>query len=156
MNDFDQNQEPPLDQPLQNVSEWRHTYILHKSFFEMLQFAWYSKEKSEANAMPVLKGTHFFFSTATSLCIRPASEVPSPVLRIPLGDKTDFLHVKSRLVYDYHRKGGNDLPKDVDKKVEWEAWSGLAYAGHHPFPQQSFLACIVFFGSRCIQQCREQ
>lgn len=30
-------------------------------------------------------------------------------MRIPLDDKTDFLHLESRTVYDFYRKGGTDL-----------------------------------------------
>lgn len=36
-------------------------------------------------------------------------ETPGPVMRIPLDDKTDFLHLESRTVYDFYRKGGTDL-----------------------------------------------
>ncbi|CAE7636266.1 unnamed protein product, partial [Symbiodinium necroappetens] len=135
VNDFDVKSEPPLDQPLIDIQEGRHTYIAHKVFLEMLESAWYSKEASESNVMAVLKRTHIFVNTATSLYIRPASENEHPVLRIPLGDKSDFLHVDSRMVYDYHRKGGKDLPADFDKKVAWEAdWVRKAMAGEKSLP----------------------
>ena len=137
VNDFDIKSEPALDQPLLDIQEGRHTYIAHKVFLEMLESAWYSREASESNVMAVLKRTHIFVNTATSLYIRPASENEHPVLRIPLGDKTDFLHMDSRLVYDYHRKGGKDLPSDFDKKVEWEAdWVRKAMAGEKNLPNR--------------------
>ena len=137
VNDFDIKSEPALDQPLLDIQEGRHTYIAHKVFLEMLESAWYSKEASESNVMAVLKRTHIFVNTATSLYIRPASENEHPVLRIPLGDKTDFLHLDSRTVYDYHRKGGKDLPADFNKKVEWEAdWVRKAMAGEKNLPSR--------------------
>ncbi|CAE7558901.1 unnamed protein product [Symbiodinium sp. CCMP2592] len=137
VNDFDIKSEPALDQPLLDIQEGRHTYIAHKVFLEMLESAWYSKEASESNVMAVLKRTHIVVNTATSLYIRPASENENPVLRIPLGDKTDFLHLDSRMVYDYHRKGGKDLPADFNKKVEWEAdWVRNAMAGEKKLPSR--------------------
>eukprot|EP00439_Symbiodinium_sp_Y106_P018382 s206_g2.t1 len=137
VNDFDIKSEPALDQPLLDIQEGRHTYIAHNVFLEMLESAWYSREASESNVMAVLKRTHIFVNTATSLYIRPASENEHPVLRIPLGDKTDFLHMDSRMVYDYHRKGGKDLPSDFDKKVEWEAdWVRKAMAGEKNLPSR--------------------
>ena len=50
--------------------------------------------------------------------IRPASEKEVPAMRIPFGSKNDYLHEHSRTVYDYHRKGGMDVPKDFEKKLE--------------------------------------
>lgn len=80
--------------------------------------------------MAVLKRTHIFLNTATSLYVRPAGEKPCPVLRHPLGDKTDYLHRDSRSVYDYHRKGGTDLPDDFETKLQWESnWFSKAMSG---------------------------
>ena len=120
VNDFDIKTEPRLDQALVEIEQGIPSYVSHESFMKMLACAWYSKEESESNVMAVLKRTHIIVNTPKCLYIRPASETEKPVIRIPLGDKIDFLHVDSRKVYDYHRKGGVDLPQDFDSKVEWE------------------------------------
>ena len=57
--------------------------------------------------------------TSAAMCIRPANEKEVPVMRIPFGSKND-LHEHSRTVYNYHRKGGMDLPKGFEKKLEGE------------------------------------
>ena len=47
-----------------------------------------------------------------------------------VGDKIDFLHVDSRKAYDYHRKGGQDVPQDFEMKVNWERdWVAKAMGG---------------------------
>ena len=57
------------------------------------------------------------------------------VMRISLGDKTDFLHVDCRIIYDCHRKGGTDLQHYFDFKVQWEAdWVAKAMAGQPNLP----------------------
>ena len=96
----------------------RTSHVSHTEFMRMLECSWYSKEASQANIMAVLKRTHILFvNTATRLYVRPASETETPVLRFPLGGKTDFLHADSRNIYDYQRKGGTDLPADYGMKV---------------------------------------
>ena len=104
---------------------------------KMLEVSWYSKEATEANVMAVLTRTHIFLNTETSLYVRPASEKQTPVIRFPLGDKTDYLHVDSRSVYDYHRKGGTDMPADLSYKVAWEVdWVTKAMAGSQDLPMR--------------------
>ena len=106
----------------------------------MLECSWYSKEASQANIMAVLKRTHIFMNTATCLYVRPASEKENPVLRFPLPDKTDFLHADSRKIYDYHRKGGTDLPADYGMKADWEAkWVAKAMAGDTTLPTRAII-----------------
>ena len=88
------------------------------------------KKKTSANVMAVLKCTHILLSTKTSLYVRPASEKESPVLRMPFGDKSDLLHLESHSVYDYHRKGGTDMPADFKEKLAWEtSWVDKVMAG---------------------------
>ena len=88
------------------------------------------KKKTSANVMAVLKCTHILLSTKTSLYVRPASETESPVLRMPFGDKSDLLHLESHSVYDYHRKGGTDMPADFKEKLAWEtSWVDKVMAG---------------------------
>ena len=87
----------------------------------MLDTAWFAKGASPSNIIAVLKRTHLFVNTKTFLYVRPASETPGPVMRIPLHDKTGLLHAESRSLYDYHRKGGTDTPTDFQDKVAWEA-----------------------------------
>ena len=73
--------------------------------------------------MAVLKRTHLFVNTQTFLYVRP-------VIRIPLDEKCGFLHQGSRHIYDYHRKGGTDLPSDFEEKLQLEAsWMSAAMAG---------------------------
>ena len=130
VNDFDVKAEPKLNQPLLEIENGVPSYVSHDEFMKMLESAWCSKDLSETNIMAVLKRTHVFLNTSQCLYIRPASEVATPVIRIPLGKKTDLLHAESRGVYDYHRKGGVDLPADFEEKVEWEAnWVKKAMAG---------------------------
>ncbi|CAE6955611.1 unnamed protein product [Symbiodinium sp. CCMP2592] len=137
-NDFDVKTEPPLDQPLLDIEKGIATYVSHSAFMKMLENAWCSKDCNDANIMAVLKRTHIFVNTSKCLHIRPASETEGPVLRIPLGDKIDFLHVDSREVYDYHRKGGKDLPQDFDMKVNWERdWVTKAMTGDVNLPTRA-------------------
>lgn len=135
VNDFDAKAEPTNNQPLLDRDDGIPSFISHADFMAMLEPAWYSKEITEANVMAVLKRTHLFVNTNTSLYVRPASEKQGPVMRISLGDKTDFLHADSRSIYDFHRKGGTDLPQDFDFKVQWEAdWVAKAMAGQANLP----------------------
>ena len=130
VNEFEENTEPKLDQPLIQQAAGIPTYVSHDEFLKMLEPSWYPKENSNANVMAVLRRTHIFLNTATSLCVRSAGEKPCPVLRHPLGDKTDYLHQDSRSVYDYHRKGGTDLPDDFETKLQWESnWFTKAMNG---------------------------
>ena len=104
----------------------------------MLDDAWNTKEKNDANVMAVLKRTHIIVNTNTSLYIRPAGEKCAPVLRMCLGDKTDYLHVDSRKIYDFHRKGGTDLPADFQQNVAWEqAWLEKAMKGDRNLPYRA-------------------
>ncbi|CAE7807297.1 unnamed protein product, partial [Symbiodinium sp. CCMP2456] len=121
VNEFEENTEPKFDQSLLQQAEGISTYVSHDDFLKMLEPSWYPKENSNANVMAVLKRTHNFLNTATSLYVRPAGEKPCPVLRHPLGDKTDYLHRDSRSVCDFHRKGGTDLPDDFETKLQWES-----------------------------------
>ncbi|CAE7900938.1 unnamed protein product, partial [Symbiodinium necroappetens] len=112
--------------------------VSHSDFLKMLESAWCSKDCNDANIMAVLQRTHIFVNTAKCLYIRPASETEGPVLRIPLGDKIDFLHVDSRKVYDYHRKGGQDAPQDFEMKVNWERdWVAKAMGGEVNLPTRA-------------------
>ena len=107
-----------------------HSYVSHDSFMKMLDIAWFAKEANPSNIMAVLKRTHLCINTKTFLYIRPASESPRPVMRLPLDDKTDLLHSESRTLYDFYRKGGADLPRDFQQKVDWEMkWLNMAMAG---------------------------
>ena len=112
--------EQPLDQPLLDIEKGIPSYVSHSEFMKMLESAWCSKDCNDTNVMAALKRTHIFVNTAKCLYIRPASETEGPVLRIPLDDNIDFLHVDSRKENDYHRKGGQDLPEDFEKKGNWE------------------------------------
>ena len=78
------------------------------------------RTKTRQTSWRFLKRTHILLNTKTFLYVRPASEKETPVLRIPLDDKVDLLHLESRAAYDYHRKGGTDMPKDFDRKVACE------------------------------------
>ena len=49
---------------------------------------------------------------------------------MPFGDKSDLLHLESHSVYDYHRKGGTDMPADFKEKLAWEtSWVDKVMAG---------------------------
>ncbi len=138
VNDFDAAREPKDDMPVMQKREGRQGFVSHKDFMMMLEVAWFAKEANDANIMAVLKRTHLFVNTQTFLYVRPAGEEKKPVIRIPLGDKCDFLHEDSRHIYDYHRKGGTDLPADFEEKLQWEAsWMSAAMAGKvHDLPRR--------------------
>ena len=90
---------------------------------KMLDIAWFAKEASPSNTMAVPKRRTFLY-------VRPSIESPGPAMRLPLDDKTDLLHSESRILYDFYRKGGVDLPRDFQQKVEWEMhWLNLAMTG---------------------------
>ena len=130
VNDFEPETEPAFDIPILAQREGVVSYVSHNDFLKMLDKAWYEKEKTSANVMAVLKRTHILLSTKTSLYVRPASEKESPVLRMPFGDKSDLLHLESHSVYDYHRKGGTDMPADFKEKLAWEtSWVDKVMAG---------------------------
>lgn len=96
----------------------------------MLDNAWFSREANDSNIMAVLKRTHLSVNTNTFLYVRPAGEEKRPVMCIPLNDKTDLLHVDSRALYDFYRKGGTDLPSNFEEKVLFEEkWMTAAMAG---------------------------
>ncbi|CAE7940772.1 unnamed protein product, partial [Symbiodinium necroappetens] len=142
VNDFEPETEPANDLPILAQRQGVISYVSHKEFMDMLDKAWYEKEKTSANVLAVLKRTHILLNTKSSLYVRPASEKESPVLRMPFGDKSDLLHLESRPVYDYHRKGGTDMPKDFQKKVEWEtSWVEKVMAGD--FDNLPYRATII-------------
>ncbi|CAE7467314.1 unnamed protein product [Symbiodinium sp. CCMP2592] len=131
VNDYDRKAEPKNDLPILSHRQGIISYATHGDFLNMLEPAWCPKDKNEANVMAVLKRTHILLKTKTFLYVRPASEKESPVLRIPLDDKLDLLHLESRSVYDYHRKGGTNMPADFDSKVAWETeWVEKAMKGN--------------------------
>ncbi len=109
----------------------------------MLEVAWFAKEANDANIMAVLKRAHLFVNAQTFLYVRPAGEEKKPVIRIPLGNKCDFLHEDSRHIYDYYRKGGTDLPADFEEKLQWEAsWMSAAMAGKvRDLPRRVTILC---------------
>ncbi|CAE7228352.1 unnamed protein product [Symbiodinium microadriaticum] len=109
--DFDIKTEPPLNQPFLDIEQGIPTYVSQSDFMKMLESAWCSKDCNDANIMAVLQRTHIFVNTAKC-------------------DKIDFLHVDSRKAYDYHRKGGQDVPQDFEMKVNWERdWVAKAMGG---------------------------
>ena len=103
VNDFDAIQEPKDDMPVLVKKAGHHSYVSHDSFMKMLDVAWFAKEANPSNIMAVLKRTHLCINTKTFLYVRPASESPGPVMRLPLDDKTDLLHSESRALYDFYR-----------------------------------------------------
>ena len=117
-NDFEVSKEPECTQPIMDAQRGLHSYISHKDFATMLEPAWCTKDLSNSNVMAILKRTHIIVNTSTALCIRPASGKELPVMRVLFGSKNDCLHENSRTVYDYHRKGGVDLPKDFELKKQ--------------------------------------
>lgn len=130
VNDFDAKREPADDVPILAKRAGNPSYVTHSDFMKMLEIAWFQEENTESNIMAVLKRTHLFVNTKTFLYVRPAGEEKQPVLRLPLNDKVDFLVEDSRLKYDYYRKGGNDLPKDFEQNLQWEAkWMEAAMQG---------------------------
>lgn len=130
MNGVDAAREPKDDMPVMQKREGRQGFVSHKDFRLMLEAAVFGKESNDANVMAVLKRTHLFVNTQTFLYVRPAGEEKKPVIRIPLREKCGFLHQDSRHIYDYHRKGGTDLPSDFEEKLQWEAsWMSAAMAG---------------------------
>ena len=118
VNEFGSIAEPANDLPILAQREGAPSYIKHQEFLGMLESARFKQDISEASVMAVLKRTHIFVNSKPFLYIRPASENERPVLRIPLGDKTDLLHEDSRAIYDFHRKGGTDVPEDFARRVE--------------------------------------
>lgn len=129
VNDFDSQREPKDDMPILQKRAGQHSFVSHKDFMAMLDNAWFSREANDSNIMAVLKRTHLFVNTNTFLYVRPAGE-EKPVMRIPLNDKTDLLHVDSRVLYDFYRKGGADLPSNFEEKVLFEEkWMTAAMAG---------------------------
>lgn len=130
VNDFDAQREPKDDMPILQKRAGQHGFVSHKDFMAMLDNAWFSREANDSNIMAVLKRTHLFVNTNTFLYVRPAGEEKRPVMRIPLHDKTDLLHEHSRVVYDFYRKGGADLPSNFEEKVRFEEkWMAAAMAG---------------------------
>lgn len=130
VNDFDSQREPKDDMPILQKRAGQHSFVSHKDFMAMLDNAWFSREANDSNIMAVLKRTHLFVNTNTFLYVRPAGEEKRPVMRIPLNDKTDLLHVDSRVLYDFYRKGGADLPSNFEEKVLFEEkWMTAAMAG---------------------------
>ena len=120
VNDYDRKAEPKNDLLILSYRHGIISYVAHDDFLNMLEPAWCLKDKNEANVMAVLERTRILLNTKTFLYVWPASEKKTPVLRVPLDDKVDLLHLESRTAYDYHRKGGTDMPKDFHHKVAWE------------------------------------
>lgn len=130
VNDFDAAREPADDVPVLAKRAGQPSYVTHADFMKMLDVAWFQKENTESNIMAVLKRTHLMVNTKTFFYVRPASEKKQPVLRVPFGDKVDFLVEDSRTKYDFYRKGGDDLPPHFDRDVQWEArWMKAAMQG---------------------------
>lgn len=151
VNDFDAAREPADDVPVLAKQAGQPSYVTHSDFMKMLDVAWFQKENTESNIMAVLKRTHLLVNTKTFFYVRPASEKKQPVLRVPLGDKLDFLVEDSRIKYDFYRKGGNDLPTDFDKSVQWETqWMKAAMQGKtgDDLPQRHVIRGRPLFSSR--------
>lgn len=130
VNDFVAATEPTVGVPVLAKQAGQPSYVTHSDFMKMLDVAWFQKENTESNIMAVLKRTHLLVNTKTFFYVRPASEKKQPVLRVPLGDKLDFLVEDSRIKYDFYRKGGSDLPTDFNQTVQWEAqWMKAAMQG---------------------------
>lgn len=148
VNDFDAAREPADDLPVLAKRAGHPSYVTHDAFMKMLEVAWYAKENTDSNIMAVLKRTHLMVNTKTFLYVRPASEDKQPVLRIPFGDKTDFLVEESRLKYDFYRKGGSAFPNEMDLKWE-ESWMKAAMGGKtgEDLPQRQIIRGSSLFSA---------
>ena len=150
-NDFEGRNEPKDDMPIMAKRAGEISFVRHEDFMKMLEPAWYTKEATEANIMAVLKRTHIIVNTHTFLYVRPAGEDVQPVLRVPLGDKTDFLAEPSRPVYDFYRKGGSSTPANMQEKLAWEEkWMTAALNGKKgdELPRRPLILGPSLFGDR--------